>query len=258
MLAAYALGNSRLRKRLASWFVHPGAFRGAAGWHATSDGEAEEIRRAGFTQPIAVAANGVDEPAWTDPEDRQRWLDRCPELAGHRILLFFSRFHSKKGVAPLLQWWAELAPRFKDWHLLIAGTPHEFGVDEITRKIYQLKIASCTTAVLSTGLPKPYRIAELYVLPTSSENFGLTVGESLASGVPVLVSDQAPWSELNDLNCGRCVPLDEFRATLESLLRCTTDELQAMGAIGRDYVRRTFSWDRQARILLDFYATLGR
>jgi glycosyltransferase involved in cell wall biosynthesis len=100
-------------------------------------------------------------------------------------------------------------------------------------------------------------MAELYVLPTSSENFGLTVGESLASGVPALVSDQAPWSELNVLSCGRCVPLDGFPSALEKMLRESPENLRAMGAIGRDYVARTFSWDQQARRLLDFYATLG-
>jgi glycosyltransferase involved in cell wall biosynthesis len=256
MLASYALGQSRTRKRLATLFIHPNAFRDAAGWHATSSDEADEIRRAGFEQPIVVAPNGVDEPPWREPADRNAWFDRYPELRGRRILLFFSRFHSKKGVVPLLEWWGDLAPRFPDWHLLVSGTPDEFGLDEVLRHTKRLRIEDRTTSTLGMEMPKPYRLADLYVLPTLSENFGLTVGESLASGTPLLVSDQAPWHDINALGCGRCVPLSDWPAELAILLSRSSEELRTMGAVGRDYVRRAFSWDTQARTLLDFYDTL--
>lgn len=257
MLSRYAVARSRVRKRLARWFVHPGAMQQAAGWHATSADEHDDIRRAGFRQPIVVAPNGIDVPVWRDETDREAWLARVPSLRGKRILLFFSRLHSKKGIRQLLDMWKALAPRFSEWHLLVCGTADEFGIDTVRRWIDNLQMADRATAASPDGLAKPYPLAELYVLPTASENFGLTVGESLASGVPVLVTDQAPWQAMDDLGCGRCVPLVDFQAVLPELLSLSPDKLRAMGAIGRDYVERSFSWQHQAHTLLDFYATLA-
>jgi glycosyltransferase involved in cell wall biosynthesis len=257
MLSRYAVARSKARKRLARWFVHPGAMQQAAAWHATSTDEHDDIRRAGFRQPIVVAPNGIDVPIWNGQADREAWLARCLSLRGKRTLLFFSRLHSKKGIGLLLEMWKALAPRFADWHLLVCGTADEFDIDTIRQLIENLQIGDRATAASPDGLAKPYPLAELYVLPTASENFGLTVGESLASGVPVLVSDQAPWQGMNDLGCGRCVPLAEFHAALAELLSLSPDKLRAMGAIGRDYVVQSFSWQQQAQTLLDFYATLA-
>lgn len=258
MLTAYALRRARVKKWLAARLLHPGALAGAAGWHATSEMEQDDIRAAGFRQPILVSGNGVDEPRWHEPEDRQRWLARHPELAGKRIALFYARLHSKKGVFPLVDWWAALAASFPDWHLLIAGSAHEYTLDDVAGHVRRHSgLADRTTVADPADLPKPYHLAELYLLPTLSENFGLTVAEALASGVPVLTSTNAPWNGLNERQAGRCVTLDTFDRHWTELMRLPTEELRGQGARGRQWMTADFSWDRKAHEMLDFYRSLA-
>jgi glycosyltransferase involved in cell wall biosynthesis len=259
MLAAYALRRARWKKWFAARLLHRGALAGAAAWHATSDMELADIRAAGFRQPVLVSGNGIDEPAWREPADHDLWLARHPELAGKRVALFYSRLHSKKGLLPLVDDWARLAPSFPDWHLLICGSAHEYTLDDVARAVRGYpQITGRTTIADPAGLPKPYRLAELYLLPTLSENFGLTIGESLASGTAVLTSTSAPWSGLNDRDAGRCVPLDAFEGHWAELMKLPPDCLREKGARGRQWMLADFSWDRKAREMLDFYRTLAR
>lgn len=259
MLAPYALKRAPIKKWLAMRLLHPGAMTGAAAWHATSDMELGDIRAAGFRQPALVSANGVDEPPWSEPADRQLWLARHPELDGKRIALFFSRLHSKKGVLPLVEAWSRLAPSCTDWHLLICGSAHEYTVDQVRRAVETYAgLQDRTTVADPAGLPKPYRLAELYLLPTLSENFGLTVGEALVSGTPVLTTTAAPWAGLNDRDAGRCVPLEQFETHWAELMKLAPDCLRQKGARGREWALADFSWNRKAREMLDFYRALAR
>jgi glycosyltransferase involved in cell wall biosynthesis len=93
-----------------------------------------------------------------------------------------------------------------------------------------------------------YREADVFVLPSLNENFGLTVAESLACGTPVIASRSAPWSGLEDEACGWWVepdvgPLANALADAMSLPRI---RLKALGANGRAWMVRDFSWDNVA------------
>ena len=256
MLSRYALSRARVKKWLARRFLHPGAMKGASAWHATSEGEFKEIRAAGFAQPVVVLPNGVDVPEWNGEGDRGRWLERCPELEGKRILLFYSRLHSKKGVLPLLAAWSRLAQRHRDWRLLLSGTPHEYDLDEVRAYARSLGISERVTIADPEGLAKPYPLAELFVLPTRSENFGLVIAEALSAGVAVLTTTEAPWEKMNALGCGACVPWPRFEDALNRLLCHDAETLGRMGDAGRAWTRSTFSWDRIAGEMLEFYRSL--
>jgi glycosyltransferase involved in cell wall biosynthesis len=257
MLSRYGLSRSRFKKWLARRFLHPGAMRQAAAWHATSTLEFDDIRAAGFRQPILVSANGVQPPPWSDPEDRRAWLARYPALEGKRIALFFSRLHSKKGVVPLLEYWARLETKHRDWHLLVCGTADEYDVRQVQSHVDRLGLAHRTTVAAPERLAKPYRLAELYVLPTQSENFGLTIAEALSMGVSVLTSTGAPWSQMHELGCGECVPLNRFEERWSAMMSADSSQLQAMGRVGSEWVRREFCWEQRAAEMLAFYRSLG-
>jgi len=256
MLAPWSLARSGLKKWLARRWVHPRAFESADGWHATSEAEAGDIRRLGFQQPICVAPNGIEAPSFDAAAVRQEYLQRAPQAAGRRVLLFYSRFHSKKRVLELLADFAAVADRAQGWHLLLVGIPEEYDVARVQAEVRRHGLQGRATVLDGRGAPKPYPVAELFVLPTHNENFGRVVAEALACGVPVVTTTGTPWQALNEVGAGRCVPVEGVGAALQEMLGRTPDELRQAGEAGRRWVLETFDWPRIAAQLAAFYREL--
>lgn len=255
MMTDWAWNHRRWKKRLATWFVHPGAFAAAAGWHATCEAEAEDIRRLGFTQPVCVAPNGVVAP--TDAEETaaaQHWHDLLPALAGRRVALFYSRLHAKKRVLELIDLWLS-APR-GDWILLIAGIPEQYSVNQLDAYLVRNRGTGRVIIQDGAGHPPPYAVSSLFVLPSHSENFGLVIAEALVRGVPVLTTDGTPWQALATHGAGFCVSWQAYGRTLDAMLAESPRSLQASGARARTWAHASFSWELTARTLKNFYTQL--
>ena len=100
--------------------------------------------------------------------------------------------------------------------------------------------------------------ASIYVLPTHTENFGISVGEALACGTPVITTTGAPWSGLVDNNCGLWIELSVKNLTqaLEDMMSRSIDELTRMGENGRQWMNRDFAWEEIARKTIKSYEWL--
>ena len=252
MMSDWAFHHHRWRKALAEHFVHPGAFSDAAGWHATSQEEADDIRALGFKQPVCVSPNGVAVPAEAElAATRAVWQGICPATKTRPVALFYSRFHRKKRLRELIDLWLS-APR-ANWLLLIVGIAEDYTVVEINSWIAAAGATERIAVFDGADRPAPYAVAALFVLPSHSENFGLVIAEALAAGVPALVTDTTPWTGLAVQGCGWCVPWEKYAATLATALTAQPRELAAMGRCGRDWAAREFSWERAARLLREFY-----
>jgi len=255
MMDDWAWNHHRRRKALARALIHPGALEAAAGWHATSENEAQAIRRRGFKQPVCVAPNGIAAAA---PAERAAAAEHWRAVLGPReqrpIALFYGRLHRKKRLLELIDLWLERGPR--DWLLLIVGIPEDYNAAVLEAYVYRSGQSGRVRAYDGLGHPPPYAAASLFVLPSHGENFGLAVAEALAEGVPALVTDTTPWSGLNREGAGWCVPWPEFGPALQRATALAPETLERMGATARGWVLATFAWERSARLLADFYATL--
>ncbi|MDB6128009.1 MAG: glycosyl transferase group 1 [Verrucomicrobia bacterium] len=255
MMSTWAWNHHRWKKKLARAFVHPGALEDAHGWHATSAEEADDIRRLGFTQPICVVANGVAlASAETLLAARVAWQSRCPATRERPVALFYSRFHRKKRLKELLDLW--LSSSRGDWLLLLVGVPEEYSVDEVQGWINAAGAREKVTVVDGAGMPAPYAVASLFLLPSHSENFGLVIAEAMAAGVPTLVTDSTPWTALNADDRGWCVPWEKFGDTLRAATAEDAAHLGKRGARARSWVLENFSWEKSARELVEFYGQL--
>jgi glycosyltransferase involved in cell wall biosynthesis len=256
MLSDWAWRHRRWKKRLAAQFVHPGALRLARGWHATSPAEAEDIRRRGFLQPICTAPNGVEAPSadeWT--RAHEFWSQLCPLAAARPVALFYSRFHRKKRLLELIDLWIDTAP--KEWLLLVAGIPQEYTVETLSAYVQRQSVQDRIVVLDGSDRPPPYGVASLFLLPSHSENFGLVIAEAMAWGLPVLVTDTTPWSEVSAEDAGWCVPWAGYRDSLRTVLTESADRLEQRGARARDWVLARYSWDQAARPLVAFYEGLS-
>jgi glycosyltransferase involved in cell wall biosynthesis len=255
MLSGWAYAHRRWRKQLAGWFVHPGALHGAAGWHATSPEERDDIRALGFKQPVCVSPNGVPLPADAElAAARAAWHELCPATRSRPVALFYSRFHRKKRLRELIDLW--LATPRGDWLLLIVGVAEDYDAAELSAGIAAAGAAERVAVFDGNGRPPPYAAASLFVLPSHSENFGLVIAEALAAGVPALVTDTTPWSGLGVNGCGWCVAWEKYGTALATALATPPAELAAMGRRGRVWAAREFSWARAAGLLIEFYRHL--
>ena len=236
-LSAWALAHSRRRKQI-MWPLQKRALARADLLHATSEEEYEDIRRAGFRAPVIVLANGIDLADGLFP--------RATEPAA-RTLLFLSRVHPVKRVELLLDAWATLEARHPGWRLRIVGPGEERYVASLHARANRsgLERVYFDGPLYGTAKTAAYRNADLFVLPTHSENFGMVVAEALAQECPAVVSHGAPWAGLEREGCGWWIPneVDNLRAALDAAMALPTRALQAMGAQGRNWMRRDFSWE---------------
>ncbi len=257
MMSPWAWQHHGWRKQLVRHLLHPGAFEGADGWHATSPEEADEIRSHGFKQPICVAPNGVAIPTAADrTAAAAHWHTICPDTAQRPTALFYSRLHRKKRVLELIDLWLAHAPA--EWLLLIVGTPEEYTPAQLETYVLHNSGGGRVRVFDGSGAPPPYPVASLFILPSHNENFGMVIAESLAHAVPVLVTDSTPWSDINSLGCGWCVPWAAFPATLRIALSETSEQRTRRGEVGREYVRQEFPWEKSAATLLQFYRELRK
>jgi glycosyltransferase involved in cell wall biosynthesis len=250
MLEPWSLQHHRLRKRFA-WMLYQGRDIGrAAMLHATASMEAENLRRLGLRQPIAVVGNGVDIPP---PRPRVRRTD------GIRTALFLSRIHPKKGLLDLVAAWARVRP--EGWRVLIAG-PDEGGHREVVRSAVASAQLERTFQFIGevddTAKWALYAAADLFVLPSYSENFGTVIAEALASEAPVITTTKTPWNELRTHDCGWWIDpgADTLAAALSEATALDAAVRDAMGARGRALVERRYSWRSAGAEMRDAYEWL--
>jgi glycosyltransferase involved in cell wall biosynthesis len=257
MLSPWARARSRWKKTIARLLIHPRAFAQAAGWHVTSKEEEEEVRRLGYGSPVCLAPNGI-EPLETDAEQvRSIYESLIPGITRQRVLLFYSRLHSKKGVMELIKTFAPLSACMPGWQLLVVGIPEEYSVERLRDEARRQGVADRVSILDGRTLPAPYPLAELMVLPSRSENFGQVIAEALVSGVPVVTTTDTPWTELNDRRAGVCVERPAIADALERWMRLPVQALRAAGDRGRAWVLADFSWQATAHRLAAFYGTLA-
>ena len=247
MLEPWALNYHVWKKRLAWRLYQKRDIESAALLVATSKHEAETIRKVGLRQPIAIIPNGVDLPV---AHERP-----FPKKQGH-CALFLSRVHPIKGLLNLVSAWDRVRP--EGWHVIVAGPDegsHQADVELAVRRSGLEKNFQFFGPLEGAAKEKLYREADLFILPTYSENFGVVVAEALAYGVSVITTKGAPWEGLVTHRCGWWV--ESGVVSLAEAIREATAlsdfARQEMGNRGRLYVERNFSWPEITRKMISVY-----
>lgn len=149
----------------------------------------------------AVVGYGTSVPQG-DPEiHKAQFFAQFPGLRGKRLFLFLSRIHPKKGCDLLIEAFAKVAVRDGSLHLVMAGPDHAGLQAKLVAQATQLGISDrITWTGMLSGKAKwgAYHAAEVFVLPSHQENFGIVVVEALACGIPVLISNKVNiWREIH-------------------------------------------------------------
>jgi glycosyltransferase involved in cell wall biosynthesis len=154
--------------------------------------------------------------------DASTFLAQYPNLRDKRLLLFMGRLHPKKGCDLLLEAYAVTLASDPAWRLVFAGPDNSGWQHTLESSADALNIADrIVWAGLLRGTMKwsALAAAEVFVLPSHQENFGIAVAESLACAVPVLISREINiWREIEEANAGLVAP-DTLEGTISLLTR---------------------------------------
>jgi len=205
--------------------------------HVTAEVEkaAGEARLPGFE--AAIISNGIEVPETLPPRE---WMPH-----GALRLMFISRLDKKKGIENLLR----AIPLIRQEVTLdVYGTGEPNYVRSLKGLVAALDIGHRVRFhghVDGAVKLSAFVNADLLVLPTFSENFGMVVAEALAHGVPAVVSHGAPWAGLEQHRSGRWVgnAPEMLADTIEWMGK---QDLAAMGQRGREWMQADYSWDSLA------------
>lgn len=254
MLQKWALKNKWWKKIFALALYQWWDLKKADLLHATAETEVEDIRRLRLHNRVVVAPLGVRVKS---VGDRVEHVDRQ-----EKTLLFVSRVQKKKGLPVLVDAWAALPEKLKkDWRVRIVGPDQDNHTAELLAQCERLGIIgdfTFTGPKYGDDLEAEYRAADLFVLPTHSENFGSVVVEALARGVPVICSQGAPWQQLETERCGWWVEdsVVGLTAGLKSAMQLGRDEMRSMGLRGEKLIRERYTWSSVCHKMINSYSSL--
>jgi glycosyltransferase involved in cell wall biosynthesis len=254
-----ALRRSHWKKRLALIAYEMTNLKGAACLHATSNSEADSFRRFGLKNPIAVIPNGLPEELMRTQGDAARFRARISMLSNTRLLLFLSRLHPIKGLPLLFEAMASLRTPLTEWFLVIAGfegaANYQQEIERLAAKLGIIEKIIMAGPLFGQEKQDAFAAADVFVLPTHSENFGIVVAEALASGVPVLTTRGAPWQELQTYQCGWWVDIsvEAIRDALRDAIQRPKGDLVAMGQRGKALVAEKYTWPHVTKKTIEVY-----
>lgn len=213
-----------------------------------------------FVVPVGIDSKWLREP---DAAAGERFRRKYAALVGRRLVVFFGRINFKKGLDILARAFAQVAREREDVHLVLAGPDTEGYGRKVRGWLAEGGVLERTTF---TGLLTEedrfaaLQQAEVFALPSYTENFGQVVAEAMASGVPVVISDRVNiWPEVLRADAGLVVPCDA-EATAQALRSVLEDPARGwrMGSNGRRWVAERLPWKVVAEQMANAYGEIVR
>lgn len=257
MLQPQAAQRGRWRKAAAYALLERRNLKGASLLHATSEQEAGAIRALDLGVPIAVLPNGVD---LHEPRGAARGYRASLGIpAGAFLVLFLGRLHRIKRLDLLADAFADVRTTHPAVHLVLAG-PDEHGlVPNLLRRLSgDADHVHAIGDIHGADKWALLKDADVMVQCSDSESFGLAVVESLASGVPVIVTRTCPWSEIEARDCGFWV--EQSAPAIAAAIRTLVDDPLRRGRMGDHGAQMAgdhYAWDAIAPQMARLYAGIS-
>lgn len=220
--------------------------------HATAESEKVNLMALGWNKNITVIPNCV----------RIDEIQLKSSWQRGKNILFLSRVHVKKGINFLIEAASQLKEELTGYTITIAGPGDESYIKELKQMTVHHGISQLFRFIGPVFNEKKwslYHHADLFVLPTHSENFGIVVAEALACGVPVITTTGTPWKKLDTNHCGWWIPIGTQPLTeaLRQFLKLDEEELKRMGQNGRKLIEDCYSSESVVKMFMQLYSSLA-
>jgi glycosyltransferase involved in cell wall biosynthesis len=257
MLERWSLSERAWRKRAYVLLLERTTLHGAAAFHFTSDAERVRSLTFGSRAPAYVVPLGLRRQTWESLPARGGFRRRLG-LGDAPTVLYLSRLHPKKRPELLLEGFSHAAQEFSTARLVLAGPGDPAYVLHLQRLASQLGLAKRVVFAGALGghaVQEAFVDADVFVLPSLQENFGLAVAEAMAAGCPVVISPHVALAEdVEKYSAGIVVELEAnaLGDVLRQLLR-DSDARRIMGENGRRLVLERYTWDPAAQAMIGVY-----
>lgn len=241
------------RKLPALLLFQKAAIQNADCLQATAESEKENLLKLGYNSNIKIVKLGIDAESITM---KTSWKK-------NKQLLFLSRVHVKKGINYLIEAVDILREDLQGYKILVAGEGDADYVASLKQQIIDKGLQDIIQLIGGVYGDKKWELfqtSDFFVLPTHSENFGLAIAESLASGTPVITTVGTPWNDLNSSNSGAWIEIgtQPLVYTLRRFLFLSDEELEAMGKNGRKLIETKYSAKVMAEEMMEIYQSIKK
>ena len=248
-LEPWSLKQKKFKKKFA-WHIYQKRILNACNYiHATSNEEKEHLIELGIKTPIKVIPHGVIINSIQTKNSKKKEIKEA---------LFFSRIHEKKGILELVNSWGEIRP--VNWILKVYGPVSDKDyLNKVKNQIIKLSLENFIKIYDPIfeydQKEKIFLNSDCFLLPSKSENFGMSIVEALSYGVPVLTTEETPWKVLQKINAGKIIKFSQENLTinLREMLSMNHEELLAMGSRGKKFLKETYDIEMMILEYIKFY-----
>ena len=233
--------------------------------HYTTEDEKEQCHEfLGLKNRAVVVPNGLDLSEFSNSPSKKEFFNKFPHLAGKKLILYLGRINWKKGVDILIEAFSVIARERKDVYLVLVGEDDGDGYKARMQSLAKkLGIAERVTFTgILTGREKlaAYRAAEIFILPSYSENFGMVVIEAMACKCPVIISNRVGiYREVQQAEAG--IIIEPAVSDIVKAIKLLIDNKELRKRISEDgykLVKNQYDIDKVAENMIEVYENIVR
>lgn len=245
-------------KRLYEHLIDIPNLNHASAIHYTAQEEADRAAFLNLKAKPVIVPNGIDWDRYVNLPVKGSFRDRVGLCQETPLVLFLGRINFKKGLDLLIPAFSQVIKAEPRARLAIVGPDNEGYGQKVRSWCREQGIEDKVSFVDHLGpdeVKQAYVDADVFVLPSYTENFGMTVVEAMASACPVVISDQVNiWREVQADGAGLVTGL-EPREIADAICRVLADkeEAKAMGLRGREAAKERYNWPRIVEQLNQVY-----
>lgn len=257
MLEPWAFSYKSWKKKVYYQFIEQNTLNKAAAIQGISSTELQNLNHYALTPQRFLVPNGIHREDFQILPSPEPFYAAFPHTQGKSLILFLARIDPKKGLDLLAPAFAALKQQFPKSHLVIAG-PDSIGFRSTVERYFAQ--VNCQNDITFTGMLSgtlkyaALSAAQVYVAPSYSEGFSMSVLEGMATGLPCVITTGCNFPEAEKAQAAHVVDINS-ESIAQALIQCFTnpDAAKEMGHRARQFILANYTWDSIAKKMIEVY-----